>query len=208
MTTTLRSHCSKLLTPQCAHAFREAVGDVFEAHIDESRFLQGLIPQNISTYMNIRCRTISLNPFFEVIKTQYLSPDTLLHPIWHNLQHAVSCAAGLQNDLIGLERDIEKGEELNAVIVLMRGRFTQHDESDEAAFASNLHTVIEQHNTSVARAKEIALAAGQIGQGIEARVIASVVEHIVLLAKTHLMWCATAKRYQTEIRDQGMKDYV
>ena len=200
MTYMLRDQALSYLPPRSADAFFQAVGDVFRAHIDETRFVQGLVPRDMSTYMSIRCRTISLNPFFEVVKTEYLPGDKVSHPIWERLQHAVSCAAGLQNDLIGLERDIENGEELNAVVVLMRGQSMRNIE--EPYLAKQVDLVLKEHNASIARAIELASAATQIGQGAEALAVNSVVEHIVLLARTHLMWCASAKRYQPQVRSE------
>lgn len=201
MALALRDHCSRNLTPQCAAAFFKAVSGVFEAHIDETRFLRGSLPRDLPTYMSIRCRTISLNPFFEVLKTEYLPSDQISNPVWHKLQHAVSCAAGLQNDLIGLERDIDKGEELNAVIVLMRPHSEHPSEVGEAVFEQQVHLINEEHNANVARALDLAAKANRLAEGIEAIAIAEVVWHITLLASTHLMWCASAKRYQTEVKE-------
>lgn len=203
MALALRDHCSRNLTPQSAAAFFKAVSGVFEAHIDETWFLRGSIPQDLPTYMSIRCRTISLNPFFEVIKTEYLPSDQLSNPVWHKLQHAVSCAAGLQNDLIGLERDIEKGEELNAVIVLMRPHGADPGADDEAFFEKQVNLINEEHNINVARALDLAAKATRLANGIEAFAVAEVVQHITLLASTHLMWCASAKRYQTEVKEES-----
>ena len=116
----LVNHCTRYLSPPTAHAFLRAASNVLRAHIDEVRFLEGRIQNDLPTYMSVRSRTIALDPFFEVLKREYLPAEWQFDTAWENLQLEVGCAAGLQNDLIGLGRDLENGEQLNAVIVLLR----------------------------------------------------------------------------------------
>ncbi|KAI0406543.1 hypothetical protein F4802DRAFT_613414 [Xylaria palmicola] len=125
LTHTLYDHCTQWLPHSTAQSFFKAVCEVLKAQIDRLNFLQGHIPNNLATYMGIRVRTIALKPFFDVIKHELLSEDYRFNKIWDELQMNICRAVGLQNDLIGLERDMEDGEPLNAVTVLM----TSHNDS-------------------------------------------------------------------------------
>ncbi|GAB1315433.1 hypothetical protein MFIFM68171_05643 [Madurella fahalii] len=208
----LRDHCIRHLSRTSAHAFFQAVCVVLRAHVDEVRFLQGRIPNSLQNYMNIRSRTISLNPFFEVIKSEYLTAESNgpFSGAWEQLQLEVSRAAGLQNDLIGLERDLENGEQLNAVIVLMRALGSNKDmhETDEALLSRCIALVNAEHNQSVARCLEHA---AQINQAADnappdsSIAMSRVARHFLLLCETHLKWCASAKRYQT--KDGGQRQH-
>ncbi|KAK1753803.1 Iridoid synthase [Echria macrotheca] len=212
MARTFHSHCSRYLSVHSAQAFFRAITVVFEAHLDEIRFLAGHLSNDFTTYMGIRSRTIALSPFFEVIKSEYLPHDTFkgTTTMWDDLQHAVSCAAGLQNDLIGLARDLENGERLNAVMVLLptlSDGDIQHTNRDALSQAVTL--VAAEHNRSVSRAFECAgqvimsSAEGLASESIVA--VAQVARNILLLCETHLKWCASAKRYRV---DDGGKPWI
>ncbi|KAJ8130739.1 hypothetical protein O1611_g2891 [Lasiodiplodia mahajangana] len=195
LTRVLYRHYTQWLSQETARAFSEAVCKVFRAHINEVRFLQGQIPNDLPTYMRIRERTIALNPFFEVIKSEFLSEDNRLDAIWDELETEVCRAAGLQNDLIGLERDLENGEPLNAVIVLMASNSSPVQEQGEELFARYIEQVTADHNQSTARAMELV---AQINRGIDvsrAKEVAQIARHIIMMCETHLKWCTTAKRY-------------
>ncbi|KAK0650023.1 hypothetical protein B0T16DRAFT_389965 [Cercophora newfieldiana] len=204
LTRHLLDHCRTHLSEANARVFFKAVVAVFRAHIEEARFMRGAVPADIPTYMRFRSQTISLNPFFEVIKSEYLTPEWRALAAWDKLQHEVSSAAGLQNDLIGLERDMDQGEPLNAIVVLLRASGVQVSAAmtDKTLLANLVQFVAEKHNQSVALAldsvADIFLAAGNAPRE-NFRGIASVVRHIVSLADTHLKWCSAAKRYQAKV---------
>lgn len=87
-----------------------------------------------------------------MIKSENLPADLELVGVWEKLQREVSGAAGLlQNDLIGLERDLENGEQLNAVLLLMRTNGGKPNEVDETLFGRCIDIVNTEHNKSVAQ---------------------------------------------------------
>ncbi len=196
MTHVLYNHCVRHLSQASAHAFFAAVCTVLEAHVDEIRFLQGRIANELPTYMTIRSRTIALNPFFQVIKSEFLAEaERDCDSTWERLQLEVCRVAGLQNDLIGLVRDLKDGEELNAVIVLMRSYgFSNKSEPNPAMLSWCIAQISTQHNQGVARclyyASRLHPVAGDSRP--DTKVVA---RHILLLCETHLKWCASAKRY-------------
>ena len=197
----LYDHCVQYLSQASARAFFGAVCAVLEAHVDEVRFLQGAAPNDFPTYMTIRSRTIALNPFFEVIKTEFLEkPEWQFNSAWERLQLEVSRVAGLQNDLVGLVRDLEDGEQLNAVIVMMRS-YGEIDkgERNPALLSWCIAKVSTEHNQSVSRclyyASQLHIAAEDSRLHSVMTRTEAVVRQILLLCETHLRWCASAKRY-------------
>lgn len=200
MAQALQTHCSRYLSLRSANAFFKAIVVVLEAHRDEIDFLEGRLPNGLSTYMTIRSRTIALLPFFEVIKSEYL-PQSLQdnpNPVWGNLQHAVCCAAGLQNDLIGLARDLDNGERLNAVMVLLPSFGTSSDQLDRDALFKAVAQVSVEHDENVSQAMVWAARLVGDASGPEAEAVANVARQILMLCETHLKWCTSAKRYQIQ----------
>ncbi|CAH0047651.1 unnamed protein product [Clonostachys solani] len=197
LTRTLHQHVTCHLPQETCDVFFHEVCGVLYAHIDEFLFLDGRIPQDLDTYMSIRSRTISLNPFFEVIKREYFPTSWQPNRAWDRLQEAVSSAAGLQNDLVGLERDMKNDEQMNAVIVLMRSQ-TEARSADEthALLARCVDTAVDEHNrwmeTIFRQAARILEMDGGDQSAAETN---QVVQHIVTIARTHLTWCTSAKRY-------------
>lgn len=196
MTGAFEAHCSQFLTQTSRPIFYEAVRSVLEAYIEECHFVEGGAITDIPTYMSIRRRTIGLNPFFELIKSEYLPREACSDPAWEPLQTHVSAAAGLQNDLIGLERDVEKGEILNAVLIRMRAKQTATDAAtpDELMSAS-VSYVNEQHNLAVQSSLE---SFSQLRQESSPRCVREVARYILLVCQTHLIWCTSDRRYKME----------
>lgn len=200
MAEALQARGSRYLSPRTANAFFKAIVVVLEAHRDEIDFLEGRLPNGLSTYMAIRSRTIALLPFFEVIKSEYL-PQTLYDnpsPVWGTLQHAVCCAAGLQNDLIGLARDLDNGERLNAVMVLLPSFGTSSDPLDRDALFKAVAQVSAEHDENVSQAMVWASRLVGDASGPEAEAVANVARQILMLCETHLKWCTSSKRYQIQ----------
>ncbi|KAI1159748.1 hypothetical protein F5B18DRAFT_635505 [Nemania serpens] len=146
--------------------------------------------------MGIRVHTISLSPFFEIIKSEFLPDEDRLDPIWDQLLEAEVCrATGLQNDLIGLERDLENGEPLNAVLVLMASDRANLPEQGEALFARHIEQVAAEHNRSTAQAMNLICHLDQQIGATHGNEIVETAQHIFLMCETHLKWCTKAKRY-------------
>ncbi|KAL8383365.1 hypothetical protein RB595_006897 [Gaeumannomyces hyphopodioides] len=195
MARVLHQHCSQLLAEDSVDAFFEAACAVFSAHIGEIRFLSSSqATRDLETYMAIRRRTIALDPFFEVLKHDHLDKAERASPAWERLQHHVCLAAGLQNDLVGLEKDVEAGERMNAVLVLLDGLATAGGEDHDAALAEAVGLVNEEHNSNAALAglcfHELTDAEGVSSQA------KWVARCVVQLCQTHLRWCSSAKRYR------------
>lgn len=196
MTGAFEAHCSQFLTERSRPIFYEAVWSVLEAHIEECHFVESGPITDVPTYMRIRRRTIGLNPFFELIKSEYLPKEAFSEPAWEPLQTQVSAAAGLQNDLIGLERDVEKGEILNAVLIGMRAKQTANDTlSPDELLSASVSNVSEQHNLAAQSSLESFI---QLCQESSSNCVREVARNILTVCQTHLMWCTSDRRYKME----------
>lgn len=162
--------------------------------MEECRYVERRAFTDVSTYMAIRRRTIGLKPFFELIKSEYIQKNDLSNPAWESLQFHVTTAAGLQNDLIGLERDLEKEEILNAVLIELRARqTTSHSISSYDLLAANVAYVCEQHNLAIRSSLE---SFSQLCQISSPYCVREVARHILTVCYTHLMWCTSDSRYK------------
>ncbi|CAH0004481.1 unnamed protein product, partial [Clonostachys byssicola] len=198
LTRTLHQHITRHLRQETCEVFFREVCGVMCAHIDEFLFLDGKIPQDLDTYMSIRSRTISLSPFFEVIKREYFPTSWRSTTTWDRLQEAVCSAAGLQNDLVGLERDIKNGEQMNAVIVLMRSQAeTGSTDETRSLLARCVGTAVDEHNRMMETVFEQAARILEMDGRDQAT--SQVVQHIATMARSHLTWCASAKRYMVTL---------
>ncbi|CAI6098886.1 unnamed protein product, partial [Clonostachys chloroleuca] len=201
LTRTLRQHVTRHLRQDTCDVFFREVCGVLYAHIDEFLFLDGRIPQDLDTYMSIRSRTISLNPFFEVIKREYFPAIWRSTTAWDRLQEAISSAAGLQNDLVGLERDIKNDEQMNAVIILMRSQAgARSADKTHSLLARCVDTAVDEHNKRMETVFKQAARILELAGGDQLAVATNqVVQHIVTMARGHLTWCASAKRYMVKL---------
>lgn len=196
MTGAFEAHCSQFLTEGSRPIFYEAVWSVLDAHIEECRFVESGAITDIPAYMRIRRRTIGLNPFFELIKSEYLPQNVSSDPAWESLQAHVSTAAGLQNDLIGLERDVERGEVLNAVLIGVRAKQTaKYAAFPDELLSTSVSSVSEQHNLAAQSSLE---SFSQLCQESSPHCVREVARHILLVCQTHLMWCTSDRRYEME----------
>jgi hypothetical protein len=146
--------------------------------------------------MSIRRRTIALDPFFEIIKYMHLPKSWRRKPTWNKLQEEVCSTAGLQNDLLGLEKDIENGDGLNSVLVLLRNEGVGNAyDRDPEMFAKCISLVIKMHNESALRVLDYMEELLQPADEVLPTSVVEVARHLMLVCETHLAWCASAKRY-------------
>lgn len=195
MINALKAHCCQYLTEGSRPNFFRAVRSVLEAHVEERLYVEGACT-DISVYMDIRRRTIAMNPFFEVIKSEYLPAHAASNPTWEQLQTHVSTVAGLQNDLIGLEKDMNSGEILNAVLIGTRSREKEDNCSfSEELLATSVAHVREQHNQAVHSSLE---SFSQLCHKSSPHCVQDVARHILTICHTHLLWCTSHRRYKME----------
>ncbi|GKZ27845.1 hypothetical protein AbraIFM66951_006749 [Aspergillus brasiliensis] len=119
--------------------------------------------------------------------------DNMKQAAIFDLQRAVSLAAGLQNDLIGLEKDLHDNESMNAVVVALREM--DKDASDQSSLREATCRVLRMHNNCVEAIFRIL----EIWNKLEAIEISDeeFCGHVIAgFAGSHMMWCTSTKRYR------------
>ncbi|KAJ5477710.1 hypothetical protein N7530_003219 [Penicillium desertorum] len=169
---TFRKHCCRYLSEEAAKGFFYEIDKVFTGFVEEIRFRQGHTTRDLERYMDLRTRTIGVAPFFAL--------------------KAVNMTVGLQNDLVGLEKDLENGELLNAVLVAVE---QQGEEGKEQDLAKAIEAICALHNQNIAGVVRTRQRVVLEGKGNPAAIIAN---SQLLFTETHFRWCTTAKRYNAE----------
>ncbi|KAI9042794.1 terpene synthase family protein [Aspergillus affinis] len=172
-----------------------------ERLLQEIHLKNGTLSQTLDAYLAIRRKTIGLKPAFALIRSAYNQPYPPSKETTQ-LQNDVAIVAGLQNDLIGLEKDIRTGEVVNAVVFLLGGMEMKRsgkwtvgsgDLRATTGEACRLHDLyLERVLKRVERLG--ARARGVPGMEVEAA-LASVEASLM---QTHFEWCTSAKRYQSK----------
>ncbi|KAF9895195.1 hypothetical protein FE257_000097 [Aspergillus nanangensis] len=174
-----RNHCSHYLAVPVAEDYRQGRG----------------LQNDLHTYLQIRTHTIGIAPLFALVRHLYC-PENLRQAVFFDLQRAVSLAAGLQNDLIGLEKDLHNHESMNAVAVALRGM--GKDASDQAALREATCSVLRIHNQCSKRIFMMLEGWNMMGSsGITNEVLCGQV--IAAFAESHMKWCSSSERYQLTI---------
>lgn len=102
---------------------------------------------------------------------------------------------GLQNDLVGLERDLENGEVMNAVIISARNKAVgqKTDISHE-----HIEQICNLHNdwiSSTVEAWEVIQTSTK--SELEETILGT---EVLAFAGTHLKWCVSSRRYQVKLQ--------
>ena len=141
-------------------------------------------------YLSLRTQTIGLQPFFSII-AGVLCPgpqDQSIHDLRRDFHEAVSIAIGLQNDLVGLRREIALGQTFNLVLLLL--------EQQGHSLQTSMDGVVDCHNEAVSCA--VQMAAEIIGQdSSHAQYAASILSFV----RTHYAWSSASSRYRTGFQD-------
>ncbi|KAJ5520786.1 hypothetical protein N7463_001239 [Penicillium fimorum] len=171
--------------------------DMCEGLLDELLFRRGVLPNNLETYLHFRGRAMGIHPFFTLIRTLHNTMDVGYLSSLRDLQKQVSLVLGLQNDLVGLEKDRRNGETMNAVLVSLKELAGMDMDHKNLILPKAIQDVCGIHNLCLSAAVEMheRLHVSWNGDAEE-----SILETSILaFTKTHLRWCASLKRYQAEV---------
>lgn len=139
----LKEHCHETLN--CLHA----VTNVLRAMSDEARFKQS-DSRDPEVYLVLREQTIGTAPFFSLIRGKtMLAEDAAVE--YAALERCASLAVGLQNDLIGLKRDVVQQNPMNYVLILRAQSCASDVQSDDnLSWATQyIRETIRLHNSVV-----------------------------------------------------------
>lgn len=184
----------------CKSTARELSDDICDmcyGLLDELLFRQGILPNNLETYLQFRGRTMGIHPFFTLIRTLHEPVEEEYLTGLRNLQKGVGLILGLQNDLVGLEKDRRNGETMNAVLVSLKEQAGMDVDHMAMILPKTIQDVCDIHNLCVSAAVEM-------HEGLHVSLNGDahdpILETAILaFADTHLKWCASSKRYQAKV---------
>ncbi|KAI7091871.1 hypothetical protein KC356_g39 [Hortaea werneckii] len=137
------------LPPTQYHDFLKQIVQVWESMKDEIALRQSSLKDE-ATYLQIRSRTVGLAPFFTLLKAEFCpesDSDAVTDAHLDRLQELVSIVVGLQNDLVGLERDMASLETCN--IIILKARTNPGN-----SIAQAVGEVVRMHNQQIIHAVE------------------------------------------------------
>ncbi|KAJ5971273.1 uncharacterized protein N7479_001191 [Penicillium vulpinum] len=185
------------LCESTARELSNDICDMCEGLLEELLFRQGILPNNLETYLQFRGKTMGIHPFFTLIRTLHQPIEREYLSKLRDLQNRISLILGLQNDLVGLEKDRRNGETMNAVLVSLKEQAGMDVDHMNKLLPRTIQDVCGIHNLCVSDAVEMheGLYASLNGDSHEA-----ILETAILaFADTHLKWCASSKRYQAKV---------
>ncbi|KAF7158192.1 hypothetical protein CNMCM5623_002858 [Aspergillus felis] len=195
MVAKFKAHCEKYLPTALSHAVFRDVSETFQGMQQEMQLKRGSLPYDLDTYMSIRTRTIGIRPLFTLALSTWRQ-DHIWSNTLDNIQNEINMVAGLQNDLIGLEKDIRKGEQANAVVILMGKHYDQHLDREDLQKVTKY--LCERHNLAISRLiKQMEDLRRSAHLQDRDQVLEMVLLYMQLLfSLTHFQWCTSAKRYK------------
>lgn len=168
---------------------------VLLAHTEESH-LRTIHPQSLDDYLSVRFRTIGVSPWFSMLGVPDTAvPSTEPEIAMANLKDLVSKAVSLQNDIVGLERDLENGESMNFVLIYQK-QFQRPTASFPATslehYRDGIYTAVDQHNIISRQAEVSYRKLSEVGSS-EDKIQA---QTLYFLIATHFDWASDASRYR------------
>lgn len=194
----LRQLRSILAPPLLSSIFPE-IHEVLTGLILETNFRETR-SQNVNDYLSIRIKTFGLSPWYIMLGIPSVAvPMSHQEVLMDNLKNFVNISVALQNDIIGLERDIQSGERMNYAII--------HHHQQQQLYENTLQSLTE----GVRSAKEVHDYASrqaliqykqllQIGSSSEK----FQAEFVYSLISTHFRWAFESERYKkTKVKQNG-----
>lgn len=185
-----REHCQQYLARSVAEAFFHEVGRVLTGLKDEMSLRQDAIARSLDNYMMIRTRTIGISPFFALMRDDDDRPLGETSERVASMQDLLNAIAGLQNDLLGLRKDLANEEPMNATMVIL----------EERQGALELPKAIEllslAHNQKISEMEQVWQTTR--GRDGEKQLTSSVVDAQFRFTAQHFKWLRAAKRYRAD----------
>ena len=190
----LKKHLRGLLSARAIPVTFRHIRDVLLGFVEESLFRE-TETWDIDHYLSIHTKTIGLRPWFAMLMISDASiPMSEADALMANLKTWVTFAIGLQNDIIGLERDLERGQTMNFITVL-RNQATGASANFLAlgidAYDKEAYTAIQYHNEAFRWATGCFNSISRCGSRTD-RSQASKIYHLL---STHKNWAVKFGRY-------------
>ena len=183
---TTQNHLLALLPRLTYDDVCENMIHVFKAMDEEVSFRHSRTT-DLDRYLDIRARTISLSPLFALLRHAIGRSQAQTDEI-AQLENCVSITAGLQNDVVGLDKDIAQGESMNYPMVYASSQgLSNHDQAAVMAGASE---AVDCHDVAAKHAVDMwQNMVRDHSEGVE------VASSLLVLVSTHFKWVSKAKRY-------------
>lgn len=181
---THKAFCKELL---------KSISGVWEA------ILEGTTLKNVQKfgevdYLDVRSRRIGVQPFFLILEHGTDSASKVLGqpgkhglPVLQELKALIGVAVGLQNDIIGLERDHRLGVRFNHVL-------STAENSTMEAVTSALTSSVRLHNETVLSISDCCAKLSLLGEVQET--LGTVGHSLLACIEPHVKWAVSSQRYK------------
>lgn len=185
-----REHLQSLLPTDAWSGVCMDVSGVFDALIDEIEFRK-LRNTDMSRYLSIRGATMGLEPFFRLLRLSVGNTSSQSSDL-AGLGTCLCVVAGLQNDLLGVEKDITSGDGMNYALV----HASDYVGADAGRWNKAIEAGIQQgarcHNSAMILAIEFFEAILEKGSNHDVQAAYA----MLLFVARHFQWASKAKRYK------------
>jgi hypothetical protein len=189
-------HTRKLLAPAVYKRMVTVIVGVFQAYAHEITTRAKVDSLSLDEYLISRSSTIGLAPFWEIALDFFSRRECsvagveTLKQVQSILQPHVATVVGLQNDLVGLQKDLAESDRMNYVVL--------RAERTVVSIEQALSATIVLHNSFVREAvqgrqileQELARH-GKWDDGVEI-----FADCMVGFMETHFAWASNSKRYK------------
>ncbi|KAF5850101.1 hypothetical protein GGP41_002337 [Bipolaris sorokiniana] len=148
--------CQVVLSPRALVRVFDDIVNYLEGLKEEAAYQESTAAlPNIEDYLRVRLGTIGLRPFFTILRhTLTISTSNIkdsssfwTSPLHSKLLDCIQPAIGLQNDIVGLSKDIKKSVRMNLVMVLLEQQHKTTSNLEAVSMART--TAVSIHNTKM-----------------------------------------------------------
>lgn len=197
-----RGHVMKLLDRVTFENVIDGVCDTWAGIMAESCHREknesGSVALTIERYMSIRTRTIGLAPFIALLECELIPGNHEKSETLKKLESEVGVLIGLQNDLLGLERDLELGEMMNLVFIadistVPGRRMSMGQDRGMPLLDEEVKRAVTWHNETLDSVKELKRSIMARPEDTGEKNMAQALHDFVA---THFDWARQAQRYR------------
>lgn len=195
VTRTFCKHLQSLLSEETYRRVTQSICSVLSGMVTETQYrAKDSMPPSIEEYMKVRARTIGTIPFMVLLESEVLPVDHIKSSALRALEKEINMIIGLQNDVLGLEKDLREGCTMNFVVVASGFQSTQPmtiemQRSVETAVAKLVGVHNEKLQLSNRLRKALRNKEDDLGES-------DVAESLYLLSASHFYWASAARRYR------------
>lgn len=182
----------RLLRTETLNRVAAKIIQLFKAYSHEIECRENINNLSVDAYRKLRSGTIGLAPFWEILRGNlfFEMERNFVEATSLKLESHVAAVVGLQNDLVGLAKDLEDGDQMNYVSL--------RAERESLNTRQALAAAIELHNRTVREAVEERRTLESLwpdswkGNG-SMRIYA---DSMLGFMTTHFMWASASRRYE------------